>query len=134
MPAMTLLTVSDKSAALGKLYDRITRVAEAMGGTASHQVLALTVPGQMTVGYQSENVTALCAEMPNSFRVDFAPSFPLSIGSALSVKARRTHAGSPKNEWGFNFGPDGWRRTHTPLSDDEIRACLTPEGPRPAVY
>jgi len=29
MRAMTLMTVNDKSAALGKLYDRITRVAEA---------------------------------------------------------------------------------------------------------
>jgi hypothetical protein len=132
--ALGIPTVNDKAAALGKLYDRITRVAEAMGGTASHQVLALTVPGQMTAGYQSENAPALCAEMPDSFQVDFAPAFPLSIGSALSVKAKRTHAGSPKNEWGFNFGPDGWRRTQAPLSDDEIRACLTPEGPRPATY
>jgi len=132
--AMTLLTVNDKSAALCKLYDRITRVAEAMGGTATHQVLALTIPGAMTAGYQSENAPALRAEMPDSFQVEFAPSFPLSIGNALSVKARRTHAGFSKTEWGFTLGPDGWRRTQAPLSDDEIRACLTPEGPRPATY
>lgn len=131
---MALITVNDKSAALGKLYDRITRVAEAMGGTASPQVLALTIPGAMTAGYQSENAPALCAEMPDSFQVEFAPSFPLSIGNALSVRAKRFHAGLPKSEWGFNLGPDGWRRTQAPLSDDEIRACLTPEGPRPAVY
>jgi hypothetical protein len=87
MRAMTLLTVNNKSAALGKLYDRITRIAETMGGTASHQVLALTIPGAMTAGYQSENAPALCAEMPDNFQVEFAPSFPLSIGSALSVKA-----------------------------------------------
>ncbi len=131
---MMPLTVNDKTAALRQLYDRIARVAEAMGGTASHQVSALTIPGVKTADYQSENAPALCAEMPDGFRVDFAPFFPLSIGNALSVRARRFHAGSPRSEWGFNLGPDGWRRTQAPLSDDEIRECLTPEGPRPATY
>jgi len=134
MRAMTLMTVNDKSAALGKLYGRITRVAEAMGGTASHQVLALTIPGAMTADYQSENAPALCAEMPDSFQVEFAPSFPLSIWNALSVRAKRFHAGLPKTEWGFDLGPDGWQRTQVQLSVNEIRACLTPEGPRPATY
>jgi hypothetical protein len=127
-------TVNDKAAALGKLYDRVTRIAEAMGGTASHQVWALIVPGQMTAGRQSENAPALIAEMPDSFRVELAPSYPLSIGSALSVRAVRTHGGGRKNDWTFTYWPDGWRRTQAPLSDDEIRACLTPEGPRPATY
>jgi hypothetical protein len=134
MRAMTLMTVNDKTSALGKLYERVTRIAEAMGGTASHEVWALTVPGQMTAGYQSENAPVLCAKMPDSFQADFAPSFPLSIGSALSVRAMRTHAGGRKTDWTFNFGPDGWHRTQDPLSDDEIRTCLTPEGPRPASY
>lgn len=131
---MTLLTVNDKAAALDSLYERITRIAKEKGGNASHQVLALTVPGQMTAGYQSENAPALSAVMPDRFHVEFAPAFPLSISNALSVNARRTHAGCRKTDWAFNFGPDGWRRTQDPLSDDEIRACLTPEGPRPASY
>jgi hypothetical protein len=134
MPVMTLLGINEKTAALGALYDRIARIAEAMGGHAFQFVLALTVPGAMTADYCSENAPALHAEMPDSFEVKFAPTFPLSIGNALSVRARRSHAGSPKNDCGFNFGPDGWRRTQALLSDDEIRACLTPEGPRPATY
>ena len=46
--------------------------------------------------------------MPDSFQVEFAPSFPLSIWNALSVRAKRFHAGLPKTEWGFNLGPDGF--------------------------
>jgi len=48
--------------------------------------------------YQSENVPALYAEMPDRFDVEFAPSFPLSIGNALSVRAKRFHCGLPKSE------------------------------------
>jgi len=129
---MTL--TGDKSAALDELYRRITRFAEVMGGTASRTVLSVSVPVAMVSAPRSEDAPALVAEMPGNFRVDFAPSFPLSIGNALSVRAVRTHAGLRKNDWTLNFGPDGWRRTQAPLSDDEIRACLTPEGPRPAAY
>jgi hypothetical protein len=128
------MTVNDKAAALGKLYDRVMRIAKEMGGTATHQVRALTVPVQMTAAHQSENAPVLIAEMPDDFQAEFAPSFPLSIGSALSVRINRLHAGYPKNEWAFNYSPDGWRRTQALLSDEEIRACLIPEGPRPATY
>ncbi len=131
---MTLMTVTDKAAALGKLYNRIMRIAKEIGGTATHQVCALTVPTQMAAAHQSESAPALIAEMPDDFQVEFVPSFPLSIGSALSVRINRLHAGYPKNEWAFNYSPDGWRRTHALLSDEEIHACLTPEGPRPARY
>jgi hypothetical protein len=131
---MTWMTVSDKAAALGKLYDRVTRIAKKMGGNATRQVRALTVPAQMTAAHQDENAPALIAEMPDDFQVGFAPSFPLSIGSALSVRINRLHAGYPKNEWAFNYSPDGWRRTQALLSDEEIHACLTPEGPPPARY
>ena len=58
------MTVNDKAAALGKLYDRVMRIAKEMGGTATHQVRALTVPVQMTAAHQSENAPALIAEMP----------------------------------------------------------------------
>lgn len=131
---MTLMTVNDKAAALGKLYDRVTRIAKEMGGTATRQVLALTVSVQMTAARQSENAPALIAEMPDDFQVEFAPSSPLSIGSALYVRINRLHAGYPKNEWAFNYSPGGWRMTQALLSDEEIRACLIPEGPRPATY
>lgn len=126
---MTLMTVNDKVAALGKLYCPVMRIAKEMGGNATHQVRALTVPGQMTATRQSENVPALIVEMPDDFQVEFVPSFPLSLGSTLSVRINRRHAGYPKNEWGFKYSPDGWRKTQALLTDEEIRACLTPEGP-----
>ena len=131
---MTLMNVNDKAAALGKLYNRVMRIAKEMGGTSTLRVRALTVPGQMTAAHLSENAPVLIAEMPDDFQAEFAPSFPLSIGSALSVRINRLHAGYPKNEWAFNYSPDGWRRIQALLSDEEIRACLTPEGPRPASY
>ncbi len=127
-----MMTVNDKAAALGKLYDRVTRIAKEMGGTATHQVWALTVPGQITAAHQSENAPVLIAEMPDDFRVEFVPAFPLSIGNALSVRIKRLDAGYPKNEWAFNYSPDGWRRTQALLTEEEIRACLTAEGPRAA--
>jgi hypothetical protein len=123
-----------KSAALDQLYGRITEIAGAMGGTAVRILEPLSFPNAMVDTPRRENAPALHVDLPDDFRVEFAPSFPLSIGSALSVSAVRTHAGGRKTDWAFNFGADGWRRTQVPLSDDEIRACLTPEGPRPAVY
>lgn len=128
---MELLTVNDKCAVLGKLFSRITGIAKAMGGNPSDQVLALTIPSAMTAEFRSENAPALWVEMPNSFQVEFAPSIPLSIGSALSVRAKRTHDGGRKRDWTFTYWPDGWRTAQTPLSDAEIEACLTPEGPPP---
>lgn len=61
---MTLMTVDDKAAALGKLYDRVMRIAKEMGGTATHQVRALTVPVQMTAAHQSENARPSLLKCP----------------------------------------------------------------------
>jgi hypothetical protein len=124
----------NKSAVLDELYYRIAQIAEAMDGTASPLVSRQSLPSQMVATPSSENVQALWVRLPDEFQVEFAPSHPLSIGNALSVRAVRTHAGLRKSDWTLNFGPDGWRRTQAPLSDDEIRACLTPEGPSPAAY
>ncbi len=130
---MTLTAGGDKSAALDELYGRITQIAGAMGGTTSRSLSSLAFPSAMTASPRTEDVPSLCVKMPDKFQVDFAPSNPLSIGNALSVKAARTLGVSRKSDWIFSFGPKGWQRTNTPLSDDEIRACLTPEGP-PPVY
>lgn len=128
---MTQPTIDNRIATLDDLYGRITRTAEAIGGRASRNRSCLAVPLQMVAEPRTEDVPALQVEMPDSFQVNFAPLYPLSAGNALSVQARRTHHGARKNDWFFNFGPDGWRRTQVLLSEEEIRACLTPEGPRP---
>ncbi len=126
---MTQQTSDTKTAALDKLYSGITRIVEEMSGKASRSESRRGVPDAMVASPQSEGVPALHVEMPGGFQVDFAPSHPLSVGNALSVRATRGLSGSRKTDWTFIFGRDGWQRTQAPLSDDEIRACLTPEGP-----
>ena len=113
---MTQQTSETKRAALDNLYGRITRVAEEMGGTVSPRTFA---PG-------------LSVEMPGAFRVGFAPLQPLDIGNALTIRATRTVPEGRKTDWSRNLGQDGiWQGNEGPLSDDEIRECLTPEGPKP---
>jgi len=129
-----MLQARDKLGRLEELYSRITRIAGAMGGTAFRTVLRLSFPAEKVAAPRSEGTPALVAKMPDNFGVVFAPTFPLSVMSALLVRARRTHAGLLESDWHCNFGPDGWRRTQAPLSDDEIRACLTTDGTMPAVH
>ena len=131
---MTQLLTSDKTAALNELYRRITQIAESMGCHASAITSSPSVQRAMGAVPRIEDDPALRVDMPDDFQVEFAPSYPLSFPSDLSVRAKRTHRGLRKRDWHFNFGPDGWRRTQVPLSDDEIRGCLTPEGPKPASY
>jgi hypothetical protein len=132
---MTRQASVNKSVALEELYSRITRIADELSGTASRTSPRHFLPSAVVAEPVSEAVPALRVEMPDSFQVDFAPSYPLGTpGNALSVEARRTHHGARKSDWRFNFGAAGWQRTQTALTDDEIRACLTPEGPPPAIW
>jgi hypothetical protein len=130
---MTQQTHGNKSVALYELYSRITQIAEAMGGTASPYAAVRCIPSAMMAGSHSADVPALHVEMPNSLQVDFAPPYPLNIENALFVQAHCTHGGFCKSDWSFSFGPNGWRGTQAPLSDDEVRACLSPDGPEFAV-
>ena len=134
IPPMTQQTGGNKSAALNELYDRVVRIAEAMGGDAVRRVTRLSLPNAMTATPRGEDAPTLHVQMPNGFEVDITPADALSVGNALSVHVKRTHDGLRKSDWRFNYGPNGWRRTQNPLSDDEIGACLTPEGPKPARY
>jgi len=127
---MAVPTSGIKTAALHELYRRIARVAEEMGGTATRVLSSRSVPSAIVATLHRENVPGLCVQMPDDFRVDFAPFYPLSMGSALTVQARRTQSGRGKSGRTFDFAQDGWRSVKVPLSDDEIRACLTPVGPR----
>lgn len=125
---------SEKLVALNALYGRIASIAAAMGGRATESSVSLSTPSVMVASPRTETTPSLVVEMPGSFRVDFAPTHPLTIGNALAVRALRTHEDQRKTDWQFNLGADGWQRTQAPLSDEEIRQCLTPEGPRPAIY
>jgi hypothetical protein len=132
---MTQQITDTKTTALVELYSRVTRVAGAMGGTASPYTSSLSVQSAMAppspLGPRAEDAPALLVNMPKGFEVDFAPSNPLSIGTALSVTATRTVGAGRKSDRSFIFGPDGcWHMTQDhPLTDDEIRVCLTLEGP-----
>jgi hypothetical protein len=125
------LVSEEKIAALDILYARISRAAEAMGGKAAPRLAAIAFRGAEFAIPQTEAVNALLVEMPDGLRVELIPAHPLSIGNVVSVRAERRHAGGRKNDWAFNFVNGEWRATQSPLSDDEIRKCLTPEGPPP---
>lgn len=86
----------------------------------------------MVASPHTEATPSLVAEMPGNFRVDFVPAYPLTIGNTLAIRAVPTHEGLRKTDWQFILGPDGWRHTQAPLSDEGIRQYLTTEGPRSA--
>ncbi len=120
-------------AALRGLYERVAEIAKGMGGktreggSRSSRNVDVPLP-------RSEDVPALELEMPDSFHVEFAPLNPLGMGNVVSARARRTHHGGGKRDWTFNCVQGVWRIGQNPLSDEEIRRCLTPEGPRPITY
>ena len=115
-------------AALHELYKRITEIAGSMGGTATEGFARRRLTINVAVP-RDENVPALTVEMPDKFQVDFGPHNALGYGNALSVRARRIHRGGTKNDWTFNHEQGVWRYAQKPLSDEDIRKCLTPEGP-----
>ena len=127
---MSEKTSDNKSVDLYELYSRVKQIAEAMGGCASAIAVGRSLPSAMFGSPRGEIVSPLRVMMPDGFRVDFAAYYPSSIGETLTVRAVRTHGGSRKTDWLLRLAPDGWRRGQVPLSDDEIRGCLTPEGPR----
>lgn len=112
---------TEKLVALNALYGRIASIAAAMGGRAAESSVSLSIPSVMVASPRTETTPSLVVEMPGSFRVDFAPTHPLTIGNALAVRAQRTHEEQRKTDWQFNLGPNGWQRTQALLSDDEIR-------------
>lgn len=131
---MAQQATSEKLVALTALYGCIASIAAAMGGRATESSVSLPIPSVMVASPRTETTPSLVVEMPGNFGVDFVPAFPLTIGNALAVRAQRTHEDQRKTDWQFNLGPNGWQRTQALLSDDEIRQCLTPEGPGPAIY
>ncbi len=123
----------EKTAALDLLYARVSRAAETMGGKAALHLAAIAFRSAEVAIPQTVAVNALLVEMPDNFQAELTPAHPLSIGNVVSVRAVRIHGGGRRNDWTFNFVNGEWRVTQSPLSDDEIRKCLTPEGP-PAIY
>jgi hypothetical protein len=121
----------EKSAALDLLYARVSRVAEAMGGKAVPRLAAIKFASAVVDIPRTEAVNALLLEMPAGFQVELTPAHPLSIGNVVSVRAVRSHAGGRKTDWTFNFVNGEWQAAQGPLSEDQIRKCLTPEGPPP---
>jgi hypothetical protein len=119
--------------ALHELYRRITEIARTMGGTATEGTATRRLTVNVAVP-RDEYVPSLAVQMPDTFSVEFAPPNVLGSGNALSVRGRRLHYGSPKNDWTFNLMQGVWRYTQEALSDEEVCKCLTPDGPRPAVY
>jgi hypothetical protein len=124
-----------KIIALDALHSDVARVAESMGGEARRDTTLVGFPVAATTEHRTESVPYLRVVMPGGFVVELLPNNPLSLPYVLSVKVIRTHNGGRKRDWQFTHGPDGWRgQRQGPLTEDELRECLTPEGPPPAVY
>lgn len=128
MQIVALLTFENKTTELGLLYSRISAIADAMGGRATVGNIPFLTPGMSIAERQTQNTPTLHAEMTSSFEVQFTPTYPLSIGNALGVRAVRTYNGGRKNDWTFTYLQDGWHVNSELLSDVEIQGCLTPEG------
>ena len=126
------MTADDKAKALKNLYDHVARVATTMNGKPYRAVEHLSLPAAMVAEPRGEDVPTVRVAMPNGFEVEFCPTQPLSLGNALSVRAKRIYQGQPKNDYTFVFGPNGWTRGAGSLSDDDVRSCLTPDGPLPS--
>ena len=127
-----MATMEVKSAALEGLFSCIVQIAGAMGGNAIRCTVPVSHMSMTVAEPSSEDVPALCVEMPNWFQVEFTPSGPLSTPYVLSVNVRRNLHGFSKNGSSTNFVNDAWKMGQTTLSDDQIRAWLTLDGPPPA--
>jgi hypothetical protein len=127
---MEQFTVEQKRTTLNDLYGRIQQVVAEMGGTVSRGNAQRSFPGAMVGDSKVEDVPSLLVGIRETgLLVEFAPSNALNVGSALSVRARRTHGNVRKSDWQFRFDRGNWRRAQSPLADAEIRECLTPDGP-----
>ncbi len=103
-----------------------------MNGRPYRAVERLSYPSAMAAGTPpGEDVATLRVTMPNGFDVEFCPLYPLSIGNPLVVRAKRIFKGQPKNDYTFTLGKNDWAYGVAPLSDDDIRRCVTPDGPLP---
>ncbi len=126
------MNADDKATALKNLYDHVARVAVTINGKPYRAVEHLNVPAAMAAEPRGEDVPTVRVTMPNGFEVEICPTQPLSLGNALSARAKRTYRGQPKSDYTFVCGPSGWTRGAASLSDEDIRSCLTPDGPLPA--
>jgi hypothetical protein len=91
---MTEQVRDNKSLALEDLFNRVTRVVEGMGGAATATTVRRSFESVIVAGPRSEEVSALHAEMSDTFHVEFAPSRASTAPGVLSVKGKRTHGGS----------------------------------------
>jgi hypothetical protein len=124
----------DRIAALKNLYARIKQVAKAMGGTATEAPLSLRLQSECGETPSSEDVSELHVAIGDSFQVKFCPSPLSNLGNTFSVTAWRVQGGFVMDSQPFSLRQGEWRRTQSPLSDDEIRKCLTPQGPKATVH
>ena len=104
------MNADDKATALKNLYDHVARVAVTINGKPYRAVEHLNVPAAMAAEPRGEDVPTVRVTMPNGFEVEICPTQPLSLGNALSARAKRTYRGQPKSDYTFVCGPSGWTR------------------------
>ena len=124
----TLLSVSDKGIALDELYGRIAPVARAIGGKSYYGESEVAFEPAMVFLQRRQRAPSLHVEMSSGLVADFAPIRPLCADSVLSVQGRRCLRVSRKADWVFSFLNGEWLCVNRPLTEQQIRQCLTLEG------
>lgn len=125
----TPLSVCDKRDALDQLFRHIAPVARAMGGKAYLGESDVAFETATAFSPRTEPVPSLHVEMSSGLVADFAPSRPLSVEDVLLVQARRWLHVSRIADWAFSFSNGEWLYMCQPLTEGQIRQCLSLGGP-----
>lgn len=123
------LTLGDKRAALDGLFGRIAPIARAMGGKSYPGESYVAFEADVALSPRTEAVPSLHVEMVNGLVADFGPSRPLRGDGVLLVQARRWFHVSRIADRTFNFSNGEWQTVGRPLTEEQIRHCLSLEGP-----
>jgi hypothetical protein len=100
-----------------------------MGGNSYRGESDVAFETAMVFLPRTEHAPSLHVEMSSGLVADFAPSRPLSVESVLLVQARRWLHVSRIADRAFTFLNGEWLYISQPLTEDQIRQCLTLEGP-----
>jgi hypothetical protein len=123
---------SRKASALDELYGRVEQIAGEMAGTFIRLLEPVRFLNALVATPRYENTPSLHVTMPDDFHVKFTPSSPLTAPTLLCVTVRLDHQGCATVGNSTTFLKGAWHVGRSPLTEDQIRAWLTLNGPPPA--
>jgi hypothetical protein len=120
---------TDRLTVLQLFFERVTQIASQADGVVEARWLTRPLEAAIVAQPQAEDVPSLQVAMPTGLQVEFASAHALSAGDVLTVEAKRSVNGHPKDNRYFNHVQGEWRQGLKPLSDDDILQFLTLNGP-----